>query len=614
MPLTIPSGLAFGTYQLRLFHNNGYLRLSTSNNFSVGPSVSGTVTLGGSPLAGVTFTATNGGSCTPSNASGQYTCAVPSGWSGSVSAALSGYVFTPASRTYSNVTAHQTAQTYAATVTYDISGTITTGGSPLANVAVVADNGGVCSASNASGQYTCAVPSGWSGNVTPSLSGYSFTPASRAYSNVQADRAAQNYAASQAYQLSGTVTAGAAALPGVTFSPGSGGSCTTSNASGQYTCTVPLGWSGTLAPSLGGYSFTPASRSYSNVTANQGAQDYAAAVIFEVSGTATLNGVPLANVAFAATNGGTCMLSNALGQYTCIVPPGWSGDVTPSASGYTFSPALRCFSNVTSNQAAQGFAATLGSGAEAIHFVHVDHLNTPRLVANAAGQTVWRWDQQEPFGNNVPDENPSGLGIFDLPLRLPGQRYDTETGLHYNYFRDYDPSLGMYKQSDPIGLKGGLNTYLYVAAAPLVQVDPRGLDNPGMGPYGDPWSGNYYTYPNATPPDPAVERQVGCISLCLGDRLGIPPPMLAITGGTESRKASGSLHPSGQAVDFGGNNNSAFTPNAGRKGDMLDCACKCGFTHGGWEPDWNPGAADHYHLQNGSGARVPKLNCNICRP
>src|SRR5688572_25682184 len=58
--------------------------------------------------------------------------------------------------------------------------------------------------------------------------------------------------------------------------------------------------------------------------------------------------------------------------------------------------------------------------AQTLYFVHVDHLNTPRLVADAAGTTVWRWDQQEPFGVNVPDENPSGLGAFDLPLRLPG--------------------------------------------------------------------------------------------------------------------------------------------------------------------------------------------------
>jgi RHS repeat-associated protein len=92
-----------------------------------------------------------------------------------------------------------------------------------------------------------------------------------------------------------------------------------------------------------------------------------------------------------------------------------------------------------------------------------------------AGTTVWRWDQQEPFGVNVPDENPSGLGVFELPLRLPGQYFDKETNLHYNYFRDYDPNIGKYVESDPIGLKGGLNTYAYVRDSPLRFVDPRGL-------------------------------------------------------------------------------------------------------------------------------------------
>ncbi len=90
------------------------------------------------------------------------------------------------------------------------------------------------------------------------------------------------------------------------------------------------------------------------------------------------------------------------------------------------------------------------------------------------GTTVWKWDQQEPFGVNVPDENPSGLGAFDLPLRLPGQYFDKETNLHYNYFRDYDPSIGRYGQSDPIGLHGGLNTYLYVGGNPISFIDPAG--------------------------------------------------------------------------------------------------------------------------------------------
>ena len=65
--------------------------------------------------------------------------------------------------------------------------------------------------------------------------------------------------------------------------------------------------------------------------------------------------------------------------------------------------------------------------------------------------------------------------MFDLPLRLPGQRYDQETGLRYNYYRDYDPSLGRYEESDPIGLRGGLNTYAYVVGNPLSHFDMFGL-------------------------------------------------------------------------------------------------------------------------------------------
>ncbi len=89
-----------------------------------------------------------------------------------------------------------------------------------------------------------------------------------------------------------------------------------------------------------------------------------------------------------------------------------------------------------------------------VFFVWSDHLNTPRLVTNAAGQTRWDWPNVDPFGANLPNENPSPLGAFSFGMRFPGQYFDTETQTHYNYFRDFDPGIGRYVQSDPIGLRG----------------------------------------------------------------------------------------------------------------------------------------------------------------
>jgi len=90
---------------------------------------------------------------------------------------------------------------------------------------------------------------------------------------------------------------------------------------------------------------------------------------------------------------------------------------------------------------------------------------------------VWRWDQQEPFGDNVPNEDPDGDSLaFSFPFRFPGQRYDTESGLFYNLARDYTPSLGRYVESDPLGLEGGgANTYSYANLDPLTNSDPFGL-------------------------------------------------------------------------------------------------------------------------------------------
>jgi RHS repeat-associated protein len=102
-------------------------------------------------------------------------------------------------------------------------------------------------------------------------------------------------------------------------------------------------------------------------------------------------------------------------------------------------------------------------------YIAPDQLGGPHQIANSSRSTVWHWDH-DPFGNGAPK------GSLLYNLRFPGQYFDSETGLHYNTFRDYDPATGRYVQSDPIGLQGGVNTYAYAGVSPTGGIDPAGLE------------------------------------------------------------------------------------------------------------------------------------------
>ncbi|WP_239375237.1 RHS repeat domain-containing protein [Snodgrassella gandavensis] len=103
------------------------------------------------------------------------------------------------------------------------------------------------------------------------------------------------------------------------------------------------------------------------------------------------------------------------------------------------------------------------------HYLISDHLGTPQLALNSQGEQSWKINS-DAFGNSELAAN----NQITMNLRFPGQYYDAETGLSYNYFRDYDAKTGRYIQSDPIGLAGGINTYGYVGGNPLVYSDPTG--------------------------------------------------------------------------------------------------------------------------------------------
>lgn len=130
-----------------------------------------------------------------------------------------------------------------------------------------------------------------------------------------------------------------------------------------------------------------------------------------------------------------------------------------------------------------------------IYYYHNDHLGTPLAMTNQAGQTVWAADYR-PFGEAVIEAGATVTNNF----RFPGQYYDEETGLHYNYNRYYDPATGRYISADPIGIEGGINLFAYVKNNPFITID---LDGTSLVVYGD-FCGPGSRIPTGKASDPPV--------------------------------------------------------------------------------------------------------------
>lgn len=125
-----------------------------------------------------------------------------------------------------------------------------------------------------------------------------------------------------------------------------------------------------------------------------------------------------------------------------------------------------------------------------VFYVHADHLGTPQELTDATGTVVWTatykaWGRTEAIthpprvvtrvvGNTVQEQLEDQTDPVVQNLRYQGQYFDSETGLHYNRMRYYDPDCGRFISHDPIGLSGGINTYLY-APNPTGWIDPLGL-------------------------------------------------------------------------------------------------------------------------------------------
>jgi RHS repeat-associated protein len=150
------------------------------------------------------------------------------------------------------------------------------------------------------------------------------------------------------------------------------------------------------------------------------------------------------------------LLAEADGAGAVQVTYGWSPQVEDGVAPL--------FARVPNPASAGGFRYV---------YYHNDHLGTPQRITDKAGNLVWSADY-DAYGKATVKTTANPALALTSNLRLPGQYFDVETGLHYNDRRYYDPDTGRYTSRDPIGFEGGINLYAYAAAAPGRFIDPTG--------------------------------------------------------------------------------------------------------------------------------------------
>ena len=188
------------------------------------------------------------------------------------------------------------------------------------------------------------------------------------------------------YTISGTVTSGGTGLDGVTMSDLPGNPVTSGG--GNYSATVSAGWSGTVTPTKTGYTFSPASRTYTSVAENHTGDNYIATLNkYTISGYVTEpdGNTPVEGVLIDANNnGGSTDTTDANGYYEVVVPYNWSGTATPIRKGYTFEPNSISYNNVVADEV-NDYTATLSTFVISGHIMKSDEI-TPINDVNVSAE------------------------------------------------------------------------------------------------------------------------------------------------------------------------------------------------------------------------------------
>jgi hypothetical protein len=293
--------------------------------------ISGMVSVDGKPMAGVAMDGLPGTPVTAAN--GTYMAIVDFGFTGSAAPLMEGYIFTPGSKTYSNINREMPNQNYTgALVTFTISGSTQVDGVTLKGLPKNPKSG-------ANGAYSETVPFNWSGTVKPEKEGYTFEPAEIPYTNIISSYPNQDYFANAiTFTISGT-----ADLDGVEMT-GLPGPAVFTDGSGYYSATVEWGWSGTVKPVKPGFKFETATINYTKLMTDKANQNYTPSpIMLTISGSAGVDGVTMQGLPGNPVTGPG-------GSYNAQVDWNFSNIVIPMKEGYEFTPAETTYAAITKDQ------------------------------------------------------------------------------------------------------------------------------------------------------------------------------------------------------------------------------------------------------------------------
>jgi hypothetical protein len=373
---------ANGTYSIKVLPNanvtltaskDGYLVLTepivcsnvtsdlNDQDFNIIPvpmTVSGKITLGnGDPLASVYVWYNNRAGAVATKADGTYEITIAPGSNITIEPEMTGYTFTPATRTINNITKDSANNNFTAAKMYTISGTLTFGSYSSAQRIYYTINSGAeqNTETDAGGNYSITVEEGSDITIVPPTRTFytlcEFLPASIVFEDISQNYIDQDFAAMDS--VKGIVTFNDSPLANVTITYDDELTATT-DANGIYSIMVPFQDTITLTPSMSGYRFNPENILLENIMAHKPNQNFTAVKTQTISGIVTLDEAPFEGVTITYGTDLTTT-TNASGEYSITVNYGADVTITPTMQEYTFTPVSLTIEGVVKDSTGNDF-------------------------------------------------------------------------------------------------------------------------------------------------------------------------------------------------------------------------------------------------------------------